>query len=37
MKKLEYDFVKLTNYKITWNENIYHLVYVPPMALDTPK
>lgn len=37
MKRLEYDFVKLTNYKITWDENIYHFVYVPPMALDTPR
>jgi len=34
MKRLEYDFVKLTNYKITWDENIYHFVYVPPMALE---
>jgi len=35
MKRLE--FVKLTNYKITRDENIYHFVYVPPMALDTPR
>ena len=37
MKKIEYDFVKLTNYKIEWDEAIYHLVYVPPMALDYPQ
>lgn len=37
MKKIEYDFVKLTNYKIEWDEAIYHLVYVPPMALDCPQ